>query len=231
VVGTELSQLVSYPYGQTTWMKVLCSVPVAGLALASPLVTRRRELWPWVLLAFGPVLLEIGAGFFVTIFCGRGLIFVLGPILILAALSVGAIGGVRARVAAAGIVLLGAVPGLRFIHAALEKEDWRSAVAFLHREAAPGDLVMVHEGYLDVSLFYYLPDHRGLDVLDVEAGGLQGSFATLEEAALQAQERPRVWIVRRTYRERPEVPEFLAEDFPVREESRWRHVSVLQMSR
>lgn len=231
VLGTELSQLMAYPYGQTAFMKALCSVPAAALALAAPVLTRRRELWPWVLAAFVPVLLQIGVGFFVTIFCGRGLIFVLAPILALAALSAGSLGKTTARIAAVALVLLGAWPGLRYLHGELEKEDWRSAVGELRRQAKADDVVLVHEGYLDVSVYYYFRPESAPRIIDVEAGGLAGILLPIEEAAAAARRSRSVWIVRRTYRERPELPDLLTADFPVQRDSRWRHVSVLSLSR
>jgi 4-amino-4-deoxy-L-arabinose transferase-like glycosyltransferase len=231
IVWYEVRQLLAYPHGTWTWLQTLSALPLAILALSAPVLGRRKDLWSWVLSALLPVAAQVGVGLRISIFCARGLIYVLAPLVVLAGISAAALAP-WARALAAGGVIVATVPGLRFVHGGQEKEDWRSAVAFLRREASPDDLILVHEGYLDVSVRYYWgeADPRP-EILDAEKGSLMGPATPLEDVVARARGHRKVWLVRRTYVERPEIPELLGNLFLPPQEHRWRYVSVTRFLR
>jgi len=167
--------------------------------------------------ALSPLLLA-AAGFFLPIFCARGLIYVIAPLALLAAA-----GAPRGRALAVAILILGTLPATRFFTPALERENWRAAVAHLRAHAKPGDLVLVHEGFLQVNVEYYWQGYDRPPLLGVGERGVP-----IEEAVARARTRPLVWVLRRTY---DELPAPLTADFPVRQDNRWQHVGVLRMSR
>jgi hypothetical protein len=187
------------------------------------------------------------AGFFISIFCARGLIYLLGPLLALEAVAVSALPRRWGRIAlAAG--LLSALPGLVSIHGALHKEDWRELAGFLRERVRPGDLVLVDEGFLDVNLEYYWRDRGSLEVVRVEGGtDLAQSRArahscvwVVRRAYPERTEPPgvlagtllgRFWHVRETWRPRTELEARLGPQFPQHEEWRWKDVGVLRLSR
>ena len=261
VMGMEFSRLFVYPHGITATMEIAgnlfgallalaAAVPAIGtlaLALGAPRLARRSELVPWAWAAALPPLLQVVAGCFISIFCARGLIFVLAPLLALAAVGATSLPRALGRIGVAA-VLLSALPGLASIHGALQKEDWRAATAFLKERAAPGDLVLVHEGFLDVNLRYYWRDRGSVRVAAV------GDDPA--EAATRARLQPQVWLVRRAYPERTDPPKFLegtflsrlwhvrqtwkpraelldslSDAFPLHEEWRWRDVGILRFNR
>ncbi len=218
VLGMEFSRMLVYPHGITATMGTAGSLPGALLALCAAVpavgtlalglgasrLARQSELAPWAWATTLPVLLMIAAGFFIPIFCARGLIFVLGPLLALAAVGATALPRTAGRIAIAA-VLLSAVPGLASIHGAVHKEDWRAAVGFLRERAAPGDLVLVHEGFLGVNLRYYWRDRGTVEVVEVDQG--------LDEAATMARRHEHTWLVRRAYPARTDPPKFLEGTF------------------
>ena len=106
----------------------LPAIGVVVLGLGAPRLTRRPELAAWVWATILPVLSMGAAGFFISIFCARGLIYVLAPLLALAAVGATSIPGLPGRLAIAGTC--------RALHARLHprrvpQEDWRAAARFL----------------------------------------------------------------------------------------------------
>lgn len=225
VLGSEFSRLLAFPYGfvdtlrTTGWAALPAAAAVATLlGFAANAVARRPESRPWTLPLLVPIAALAAAGLFLPIFCARGLIYVLVPFALLAAA-----GAPRGRALAVAILLLGTFPGVRFFNPALERENWRDAVAHLRANAKPDDLVLVHEGFLGVNVDYYWRGYDRPEILGVGERGIP-----LAEGAARARTRPRIWIVRRTY---DPLPDLLAADFPVRQDNRWQHVGVLKMSR
>jgi mannosyltransferase len=261
VLGMELSRMIVYPHGVTATIEsagspglaigvlaaALPAIGMVALGLGAARLSRRPELAPWVWATIVPILTMGVTGFFISIFCARGLIYVLAPLLALAAVGATALPGWTGRLSiAAG--LLCALPGLASIHGSLHKENWRAAAGFLRLHVAPGELVIVDEGFLDVNLRYYWRDRGTIEVLPVEGA--------IEEVVARARGNSRVWVARRVYPERTDPPRVLAgtslerlwhvretwrartdlenrlgSEFPRREEWRWQDVGLLRFSR
>jgi hypothetical protein len=231
IVWYEVRQLLAYPHGTWFWLQTLSALPLVILSLSAPALGRRRDLWSWVLSALLPVAAQVGVGIRISIFCARGLVYVLAPVVVLAGISAAALAPWARALAAAGVILA-TVPGLRFVHGGQEKEDWRGAVAFLKREASSDDLVIVHEGYLDASVRYYWGESDARpEILEAEKGSLMGPATPLEEVPAHARRHRQVWLVRRTYVERPEIPQLLRDVFGPPQDHRWRYVSVTRFIR
>jgi hypothetical protein len=258
----ELSRMLVYPHGITAAMESAGSVagaigvaaaagPAIGIAilgLGAARWTRRPELRPWVWATFLPGLSMTAAGFAISIFCARGLIYLLGPLLALAAAATAALPGFWRRGAIA-LGLLAAVPGLLSLQGSLHKEDWRAAAGFLRERARPGDLVVVDEGFLDVNLQYYWRDRAGIEILPVDEKAPDAvpdpargrSRLWLVRRAYPERTDPpgvlkgtflaRLWHVRETWRPRTQLEARLGSEFPGHEEWRWRDVGILRLSR
>ena len=225
VLGSEFARLLAFPYGFVDTLRAIgwAALPAAAavatlLGFAANAVARRPETRPWTLPLLVPIGFMAAAGFFLPIFCARGLIYVIAPLALLAAA-----GAPRGRALAVAILILGTLPATRFFTPALERENWRAAVAHLRVYAKPGDLVLVHEGFLQVNVEYYWQGYDRPPLLGVGERGVP-----IEEAVARARTRPLVWVLRRTY---DELPAPLTADFPVRQDNRWQHVGVLRMSR
>lgn len=230
VLGSEFARLLAFPYGFVDTLRTAgwAAFPAAAalaalLGLASAAFARRPETRPWALVLVVPIAALAAVGLFLPVFCARGLIYVLLPLALLAAAGEAP---KALRAVAVALILLGTLPGVRFFNPSLEMENWRSAVAHLRTHAGPADLVLVDEGFLEVNVRYYW---RGSDAPEILGVGERG--VPPAEAAGRARGLPRVWIVRRTYFDRPELAVLLAAEFPAREDSRWHHVGVLRMSR
>lgn len=212
----------------------LWRLPVALLALAA-WGARRRDLRPWVLCAIVPFAAEFAAGVSIKIFCARGLIFVLIPLAVLAGVALASAPALL-RAVIAGVLVAALLPGLLYVHAGQEKEDWRSAASFLRREARTDDLVVVHEGFLEVSLRYYWRDWDAAPEIvgvtwgaSVDPGVERGSLVPCVSpatAAASARGHQQVWLVRRTYAEMPEMPKLLSAFLPATQDRGWRYVRV-----
>jgi uncharacterized membrane protein len=102
----------------------------------------------------------------------------------------------RARALAALAVIATSVPALAAHHRGIYKEPWRDAVAWLERDARPGDLVVIcSPWYRDGVWAYYAKRHD----LDVQAFPPHGGAVTAGDIAALAPRlaaHPRAWLVR-----------------------------------
>lgn len=102
----------------------------------------------------------------------------------------------RVRAAAAIVVALACVPPLVELHTRTYKEPWREAVAWLEREARPGDLVLVTAPWYRDGVYAYYARRRDLDVR--RAPLHEGAIGPddVEALAPTLARHPRVWLVR-----------------------------------
>lgn len=230
-VAEQMKELLAYPYGVSATLGVLCCLPLVLLLLAAPRLMQRRDIVPWQIAAVLPVVSMIVAGLFLRIFCARGLIFTLAPLCLLAGIAVTRLPW-PAATATLLVALLAGVPGMRFLHGFEEKEQWREAAAFLLARARPGAVVLAHEGYLDVNLEYYWRNNSDPPPLvTVEDGGRNGPGLSREAAAEKVKNASEVWLVRRTYADRPEMIPLLERHFPRQETFSWRYVGAVRFRR
>lgn len=102
----------------------------------------------------------------------------------------------RVRAAAAIVVALACVPPLFEHHARTYKEPWRDAVAWLEREAQPGDLVLVTAPWYRDGVIEYYAKRADLDVRAVPEHGGAVVAADVEALATALAQHPRAWLVR-----------------------------------
>lgn len=102
----------------------------------------------------------------------------------------------RVRVLVALLVVVAVSPPLVAHHRNVYKEPWRDAVAWLEREARPGDLVLVSAPWYRDGVFAYYAKRADLDVRAVPSHGGPVAAADVEALATTLAQHPRAWLVR-----------------------------------
>ena len=102
----------------------------------------------------------------------------------------------RVRILVALLVVVAGAPPLVAHHRNVYKEPWRDAVAWLEREARPGDLVLVSAPWYRDGVFAYYAKRADLDVRAVPSHGGPVATADIEALATTLAQHPRAWLVR-----------------------------------
>jgi mannosyltransferase len=158
-------------------------IPMGAIALLAPL---------------GLLLLSLRTPLFIP----RALLWSTLPFYALAARGVLAVPKRGIRVAAAGLVVSASLASMLLYHGTWEKEQWRSAAAYVASHAADGDTVLVHSASVGLPFRYYFGARaERVHVREIPVFSLTGAweprFGPAEEALLarRAATGGGVWLV------------------------------------
>lgn len=102
----------------------------------------------------------------------------------------------RLRAFVAVVAIAACVPPLVALQRNVYKEPWRDAVAWLEREAQPGDLVLVTAPWYRDGVFAYYAKRRDLDVRPAPLHEGPVTLADIEALSTTLAQHPRAWLVR-----------------------------------
>jgi hypothetical protein len=205
----------------------------AALAVGGAVALARsanRARW-WVALVLGSAVPIVGlylVSLRQSVFSDRYAIVALPTYLVLVAAAVAALTSGR-RTWPLGLVALVALVGfawqpLRDVNrsAQAEKEDWRSAYAYVADRALPGDVIVVHPGYLITTHTYYrqreprLAPYQVLTIPSFQVGWLSEALM-IKGFHDQAPDATRFWLVQSPVRVPAEDPAHTLEGWLARE--------------
>lgn len=179
----------------------LLGTPLYALACAAPFLAKRREHTLLALLFAVPVAGVAAVSLARPLFYPRTFLYVVAPMVTLAAVAVFALPRRIVPIALAGLAAT-LIPGLIHIHTVEEKEDFRSIAEILDRGAAADDLIVVVPGHTATSLEYYA-SRRGAEpawsgrMRLAKEGTPTRSGVPEEEVRREAIEAKGVWLVTR----------------------------------
>jgi hypothetical protein len=175
---------------------VLCGLAALGVRRLWTEASGRPTLELLLVWFAAPILLPLAASYAVEpIYLPKYAIAASIPLVMLAAKGAAGFGRANARAAAlAGVAVLSVAPLDRFYNA-IQKDAWRTAVAELERDARPGDLVLLNQGFGRLPFEYY---RRRTDLMArpfpaQDARLLAGRLEDLLGCLVQG--RRRVWLV------------------------------------